>query len=680
VKPRLKIISQSFSAGKSLNAKGTAAEQLTSLLGYVEQVVRLDERAAMRLAEHRLPTGQSFIVYQHEVHALPGVSHDLLDEGGPIWLSVERLRRGLPPAPIEEAFDWLEISPDPERAPVLRDHLIRTVSEEQREELEKSGAIRHEDCAESMITKAAGIPHWDIRLRLEDRPEIHEAARVWIETVWLPWSTAERQVRRTLILYQRLFEIAQLAEMGGGQMPFELVWGIGHCRWRFDGNDIDLPLIEWLVEIDLDEAAGTIRLRPRRAAAVANLRAFDSVGVKGVSLAHDAARRAIAAYDSENGISPFQREGFEPVLRACQARLDAEGIYLPDRAALPPDQALPAVDDRLSVSDRWVLFARRRSDSFLLADLEKLKLSIERAAQEDSLPGPAKTLVMGPADAPSDNTWAPLSDQVGASGNDDEIRIALTSEIGDLFFPKPFNDEQIEIVRRLERSDGIVVQGPPGTGKTHTISNIICHSMATGRRVLVVSHGEPALAVLRDQLPDSVRDLAISITTTEREGLRPLIGRSTSLLCRNSRLPSETCVRKNLPRKSSQRRQGSNGSRTGRMYHRLTAHRWTTLWNDCGPPASPWDRDSNTSGGFCRPWMTCRMVMPLRGFTQISCDRRRTVRLPLAIPVKGVDQKLLAMRTGCAHRSFEENQELTQGQRSLFVDLIALEPPDLYKF
>jgi hypothetical protein len=44
--------------------------------------------------------------------------------------------------------------------------------------------------------------------------------------------------------------------------------------------------------------------------------------------------------------------------------------------------------------------------------------------------------------------------------------------------------------------------------------------MATGQRVLVVSHAEPALAVLRDQLPESIRALAISITTSEREGVR----------------------------------------------------------------------------------------------------------------------------------------------------------------
>ena len=58
------------------------------------------------------------------------------------------------------------------------------------------------------------------------------------------------------------------------------------------------------------------------------------------------------------------------------------------------------------------------------------------------------------------------------------------------------------------------MQGPPGTGKTHTIANIVCHYMATGRRVLVTSHSEGALAVLRDQIPESVRNLAVSLQLT----------------------------------------------------------------------------------------------------------------------------------------------------------------------
>ncbi len=92
------------------------------------------------------------------------------------------------------------------------------------------------------------------------------------------------------------------------------------------------------------------------------------------------------------------------------------------------------------------------------------------------------------------------------------------------YFPKAFNDEQVAIVDQLERPEieGVVVQGPPGTGKTHTIANIICHYLATGRRVLVTSKSEGALTVLRDQIPDGIRDLAISLLTSEREGLKQL--------------------------------------------------------------------------------------------------------------------------------------------------------------
>jgi superfamily II DNA or RNA helicase len=126
---------------------------------------------------------------------------------------------------------------------------------------------------------------------------------------------------------------------------------------------------------------------------------------------------------------------------------------------------------------------------------------------------------MGPRDGVSSD-YEPLANNIGSQATPVSIvDDPIDHDHGDLFFPKPFNNDQVEIIRRLEKSDGLVVQGPPGTGKTHTIANIICHMLATGRRVLVVSHGETALRVIREQLPEGVRDLSISITTSEREGL-----------------------------------------------------------------------------------------------------------------------------------------------------------------
>ena len=111
---------------------------------------------------------------------------------------------------------------------------------------------------------------------------------------------------------------------------------------------------------------------------------------------------------------------------------------------------------------------------------------------------------------------------------------------GEIFFPKEFNQAQIDIIRLLETSDGVVVQGPPGTGKTHTIANIICHFLATGRRVLVTSQGEPALNVLREFIPEEIRSLIISLLTKEREGLEQLETAVTLLANEVSRInPSQ---------------------------------------------------------------------------------------------------------------------------------------------
>ncbi|MGH8627682.1 MAG: AAA domain-containing protein [Gammaproteobacteria bacterium] len=95
-----------------------------------------------------------------------------------------------------------------------------------------------------------------------------------------------------------------------------------------------------------------------------------------------------------------------------------------------------------------------------------------------------------------------------------------SSKSDELFFPLPYNDEQITIVQRLERAPGVCVQGPPGTGKTHTIANIICHYLATGRRVLVTSRGEPALEVLQEKIPEQVRALTVALLVSDREGVR----------------------------------------------------------------------------------------------------------------------------------------------------------------
>ena len=79
------------------------------------------------------------------------------------------------------------------------------------------------------------------------------------------------------------------------------------------------------------------------------------------------------------------------------------------------------------------------------------------------------------------------------------------------------------IIDTLEGRNGskyssvVSVTGPPGTGKSHTIANLVAHSMACGNRVLVTARTAEAISVVREKLPNELQSLVIASTGTDRE-------------------------------------------------------------------------------------------------------------------------------------------------------------------
>jgi hypothetical protein len=88
-------------------------------------------------------------------------------------------------------------------------------------------------------------------------------------------------------------------------------------------------------------------------------------------------------------------------------------------------------------------------------------------------------------------------------------RDALISER--LLMPPPTNREQELVAYRLAEHRDVTVQELPRTGKTHTIANLISHLVGHGKRVLVTSQKGQALLVLRDKIPQFIRDLSVAM-------------------------------------------------------------------------------------------------------------------------------------------------------------------------
>ncbi len=98
-----------------------AAKRLDGLLDYVEALVKLDERPATRLAQHKLVDGSQFILHQHEIAGLPGISADVSDAGRTDLAEARAPPKDATSAGAEDCPPWIDVSNDPTKSPVIHE-------------------------------------------------------------------------------------------------------------------------------------------------------------------------------------------------------------------------------------------------------------------------------------------------------------------------------------------------------------------------------------------------------------------------------------------------------------------------------------------------------------------------------------------------------------------------------
>ncbi|MES2355017.1 MAG: DUF3320 domain-containing protein [Pseudomonadota bacterium] len=69
-----------------------------------------------------------------------------------------------------------------------------------------------------------------------------------------------------------------------------------------------------------------------------------------------------------------------------------------------------------------------------------------------------------------------------------------------LYTPMLSDSSQLRAICVADSGSNLVLEGPPGTGKSQTITNLICHLLATGKTVLFVSEKMAALEVVHRRL------------------------------------------------------------------------------------------------------------------------------------------------------------------------------------
>ena len=458
-----------------------AATLLHKLLEYIhEQAKDIDPRG------FRLSTSKN-LLWRHEgLVGLPGLEFDLKVDGDHIWLRLRRLEAVPPPSVPVLYKDVIRVSADPMgQKPALDEK-----------------ALRHRYSQ----TSGDHMPEERAKRESLERDAIAKALERYC-TLWESWAEGECPRRKSIDLYGDLFSLKHQLESEETAKPLELVWGIGVSSGKlfWDGNPVEFeyPLLTQAVEISMDESTLALDIRPRSTQLRVELDAFITCGVTGAPDVERTMRQHLESH-RDQPVTPFDSSSYGDVLKLAAGGLDSQGKYQ------ECESTAPSPDEHLVVTNAWSVFARPRSQSYLLEDLRQLQNKLKSGC---NIPMGPQALVTPPSDQPVEYESVRFR---GLSSRGD----SGSGPVEELYFPLPYNDEQVTIIQRLERAAGVTVQGPPGTGKTHTIANIICHYLATGRRVLVTSRGEPALEVLQAKIPEEVRPLTVALLASDREGIR----------------------------------------------------------------------------------------------------------------------------------------------------------------
>ena len=330
--------------------------------------------------------------------------------------------------------------------------------------------------------------------RLQDYTEVQKAWDDYVEDKWLHWVADHNAWVLIHNVYSVLFAIRQ--EQHRLSEEFELVLALGLLIWRSpSGQLIRRHLLVADAILEYEKESGKFTLKP--GAEGAKLRPeLDMLDAE--ELPPNAEKGAMEGLSESD--DPWEKNVVDGVLKSLVHSFDTQGRY---------GDSLNATDmpfrENPVVVYAPALILRKRSAKGLTDTLKRIREQIETG---EDIPNEFRDL----AEIPSTNN--PHTDGESTQTN---------SEFdGEVFFPKPSNEEQRLIVDKICAANGVLVQGPPGTGKSHTIANLICHLLATGQRILITAKTSRALEVLEGLVPEELRSLCINLIGSGSEGRRSL--------------------------------------------------------------------------------------------------------------------------------------------------------------
>ena len=474
----------------------TKQDKVVSLFKFIKEVNKLKQKVVLQISEYpwwcpidSLPNDPENI----KVYYRDRVEEEDAESTTNVLLSVHKPEFQSCPEPDFSFQKWLDLGWNDYRYkaktksfilhPLAQMHLPEEISEEDQQRIDEENQTYKEF--------------------FSDNKERVEAYIDWTAKRDA-WAEKQRLLARTRDFFSELYKIS--IDLERESETLELVVADGFIRDR-EMSELDHPILTRRVKIRHDAVENTVYIEDTDVETelyTVMFQSMENINLSSINHMRDDLR--------QNDYHPLDRNELPAFFKVFIHQLSSESIYSED-----------GVPDSWQKKERLLLYRnpcyilRKRMDGALKA-IEQI---IEHVEDTGEVPAPIGDIVDGgKIDIPGDIGETTVEEQLAAVGG----------ESVDILLSKEANKEQLEIARRIERYNAVLVQGPPGTGKTHTIANLMGHFLAQGKSVLVTSQTQKALCVLKEKVAPGLQSLCVSMLDDSNVDMEKSIDGITSYM------------------------------------------------------------------------------------------------------------------------------------------------------
>lgn len=341
----------------------------------------------------------------------------------------------------------------------------------------------------------------DDEIRIKDFNEWNKQRNLWVER--------QKKIEKTRNFFNELYYCYIELERDSETIEFMVGQGVLECKMQ---NSLCTyhPILLKRVSLEFDSKNNVITIIDSNT----NSEIYTML-LQEIDYINHSSVKGLKEELSESFYHPLDRNDTPDYLKSFVHKLHSDSKYVDESATTSN------LLDKVIIYNNPVFFIRKRIGGVLKA-LEEI---IEQINLVGELSGPLLNLI-----GENVSQLAEPKEQLDLS----QSLAAISGEDKDILLSKEANKEQLEIAKRIENYNAVLVQGPPGTGKTHTIANLIGHFLAQGKNILVTSHTKKALTVVKEKVVPQIQNLCVSVLDDNNKDMERSIDGITEYISSNT--------------------------------------------------------------------------------------------------------------------------------------------------